>query len=90
MKRKVPRPELELKVVRIGNSRGVRLPKEVLARYQIREAVVLEVRDDGLLLRSKRDGRLSWEETYRACTREREDWRDLEGTLADGLDEESW
>jgi antitoxin MazE len=84
-----PRPaELELRVVRIGNSRGVRLPKEVLARYQIRETVVLVVRDDGLLLKGKRDGRLSWEETYRACSREREDWKDLEATLADGLDDE--
>jgi antitoxin MazE len=85
------RPEkLELKVIRIGNSRGVRLPKEVLSRYQIREAVVLEVRDDGLLLKGKRDGKLSWEETYRACARERENWKDLEATLADGLDEEVW
>jgi antitoxin MazE len=90
MKPKARRTELELKVVRIGNSRGIRLPKNVLARYQIREAIVLEVRDDGLLLRSKRDGRLSWEETYRACARARENWKDLEGTLADGLDEEGW
>jgi antitoxin MazE len=84
------REKVELKVVRIGNSRGVRLPKEVLVRYKIREAVVLEVRDEGLLLRGKRDGRLTWEETYRESVRERENWRDLEGTLADGLDEEVW
>jgi antitoxin MazE len=76
--------------VRIGNSRGVRLPKEVLARYRIREAVVLEVREDGLLLRGRRDGRLSWETTYREAARERESWRDLEATLADGLDEVAW
>jgi antitoxin MazE len=81
---------LELKVVRIGNSRGVRLPKQVLARYRIREAVVLEVREEGLLLRGKGDGRWSWEETYRAAARERENWKDLEGTLADGLDEDAW
>ena len=85
------RPEtLELKVIRIGNSRGVRLPKEVLARYRIREAVVLEVREEGLLLKGKRDGKLTWEETYRASARERENWKDFETTLADGLDDEAW
>ena len=85
------RPEkLELKVVRIGNSRGVRLPKEMLARYRIGEAIVLEVRDEGLLLKGKRDGKLSWEETYRASARERENWKDLDATLADGLDDEAW
>jgi acyl-coenzyme A synthetase/AMP-(fatty) acid ligase len=56
----------------------------------LREAVVLEVREDGLLLRGRRDGRLSWEATYREAARERESWRDLEATLADGLDEVAW
>src|SRR5687767_13880632 len=51
MPSKTRRERIELKVVRIGNSRGVRLLKEVLARYRIREAVVLEVREEGLLLR---------------------------------------
>ena len=37
--------KVELKVVRIGNSRGVRLPKAMLERYQIKDALVLEARD---------------------------------------------
>ena len=82
---------LELKVVPIGNSRGVRLPKAVLDKYAIRDAVVVEEREEGLLLRSKKDKRLSWEETYREMAREREDWADFESTVADGLDpKEKW
>ncbi len=81
---------LELKVVRIGNSRGVRLPKTVLDKYAIRDAVVVEQREDGLLLRSKKDRRLSWEETFKAMAHDREDWSDLDGTLNDGLDKEPW
>ena len=81
----------ELKVVPIGNSRGVRLPKAVLDKYAIRDAVVVEEREEGLLLRSKKDNRLSWEETYKEMAREREDWSDLESTVADGLDpKEKW
>ena len=81
----------ELKVVAIGNSRGVRLPKAVLDKYAIRDAVVVEEREEGLLLRSKKDKRLSWDETYQEMAREREDWRDLESTVADGLDmKEKW
>jgi len=76
----------ELKVVAIGNSRGVRLPKAVLDKYAIRDAVVVEEREEGLLLRSKKDKRLSWNETYEEMAREREDWSDLESTVADGLD----
>jgi len=82
---------VELKVVRIGNSRGVRLPKAVLERYEIRDALVLEAREEGLLLRGKKDKRLSWEETYREMAREKEDWSDLDATMADGIDlEHRW
>lgn len=75
----------DLKVVVIGNSRSIRLPKSLLDKYAITDTVVIEEREDGLLLHSKHDQRLSWEETYQAMAREREDWSDLEVTLADGL-----
>lgn len=81
---------LELKVIRIGNSRGVRLPKAVLDKYAIRDAVLVEQRDEGLLLRSKKDRRLSWDETFKAMAHEREDWSDLDRALDDGLDTEPW
>ena len=82
---------IELKVVRIGNSRGIRFPKAILERYAIKDAVVLETRDDGLLVRNKKDKRLSWGDTFQEMAREREDWSDLESAAADGLDQaEKW
>ncbi len=80
----------ELKVVAIGNSRGVRLPKTVLDKYAIRDAVLVEEREDGLLLRSKKDKRFSWDETFKDMAREREDWSDLDAALNDGLGQETW
>lgn len=74
--------------MQIGNSRGVRLPKAVLDRYSITDALVLEVRGEGLLLRNKKDKRLSWENAYKEVAREHEDWSDLDATTADGLDKE--
>jgi antitoxin MazE len=83
--------KLELKVVQIGNSRGVRLPKAVMERYQIKDALVLEAREDGLLLRGKKDKRMTWEETARDMAREKEDWSDLDTAVADGLEPgEKW
>lgn len=83
--------KVELKVVQIGNSRGVRLPKAVLDRYEIKDALVLEAREEGLLLRGKKDKRMTWEETFRDMARENEDWSDLDATVADGIDPgEKW
>ena len=80
---------IELKVVPIGNSRGVRLPKALLDKYAIKGELVLEERTEGLLLRNKRDKRLTWEDTFKEMAKEREDWGDLDATIADGLDQES-
>ena len=85
------RPPLrELKIVQIGNSHGVRLPRELLAKYLMRDAVILEERKDGVLLRSTGSPRLSWEETYKEMARDREDFADLDVALADGLHREPW
>jgi antitoxin component of MazEF toxin-antitoxin module len=59
-----------LKVVRIGNSRGVRLPAPMLSHYRIGHAVIAERTAEGILLRPKRDGRLSWDDTFRATAAE--------------------
>lgn len=92
MTRKSPArtPARQLKVVRIGNSRGVRIPRQLLSKYRIEEAVVMEERSDGLLLHGINDGRLSWEDTYKQTARAVDDWRDLNATLGDGIDEDSW
>lgn len=83
---------LELKVTRIGNSRGVRLPAATLERYQIGESVVMEERSDGILLRPVGQSvpLLSWEETARQMAASDEDWSEWDATLADGLDAVPW
>jgi len=82
---------IELKVVAIGNSRGVRLPKAIMEKYAVKDLVIAEEREDGLLLRAKGDKRLSWDETFKEMAREREDWTDLDVTLGDGMDpKERW
>jgi antitoxin MazE len=76
----------ELKVTRVGNSRGLRIPAEVLRRYQIGDVVLMEQRPDEIVLRpkSKRGQKLSWAETYQQMAQAEEDWSDWEA-LPEGL-----
>ena len=85
-------PHHELKVARIGNSRGVRLPAEILERYRIGDSVIMEERADGILLRPRGPAtpKLSWEETARAMAAASEDWSQWDVTSADGLDAVPW
>ena len=76
----------EVKLVSIGNSQGIRIPKELLDRYGWSETLLLEEMEESIVLRGKVTDKLSWEATYRAMAAEGEDWTDWEATIADGLD----
>lgn len=76
-----------IKIVPIGNSMGVRLPKNLLQKYGFANSLVLEETDRGLLLRKTHDKKLSLVDTYKAMAKESEDWSDYDSTLADGLEE---
>jgi len=82
----------ELKIAKIGNSRGVRIPAEVLRRYAFGDAAILVESVDGILLRPKQqaDAKLSWSDTAKAMAAAAEDWSDWEAAAADGLDDIPW
>jgi antitoxin MazE len=78
----------DVKSVQIGNSQGVRIPKDLLQKYGLSESLVLEETDRGILLRKKREDKLSWEKTFKAMAEEGEDWTDLDAALLDGLEDD--
>ena len=75
-----------VQLIAIGNSKGIRLPKALIQKYGWSDSLVLEETGDGVFLHSPKKSKLSWRDTYRAMAETDEDWRDLDETLADGLD----
>ena len=73
----------DIKLVPIGNSKGVRIPKALLQKYGFNNSLLLEETDRGLLLLKKEDSKLSWEDTYKAMANEKEDWDAFDTTLLD-------
>ena len=82
----------ELKVARIGNSRGVRLPASSLKRYLVGSSLIMEERTEGILLRPVAGGvaKLSWEDTAREMAASDEDWSEWDVLAGDGLDSVPW
>ena len=78
-----------LKISRIGNSRGIRLPAALLRKYHIVDSLVLEEKPDEIVLRPtrKKAQKLSWDDTAKAMAASAEDWSEWEATASDGLDE---
>lgn len=56
---------MKTNVIRIGNSRGIRIPKTLLEQCHLRNEVELEVRDDHLVVRPAAKPRSGWEDAFR-------------------------
>ncbi len=84
---------MKTKVIRIGNSRGVRIPAAVLQAYDIHEGDELELdrRREGILLSVvNRPSVLSYEESYRqmaAEAAEHAEWSAWDTVAGDGVDD---
>jgi antitoxin MazE len=67
---------MEARLIQIGNSKGIRLPKGLISKYGFGDKVLLEALPEGILIHHTERGKLSWEDTYRAMAESNEDWSD--------------
>ena len=54
-----------LKVIEIGNSKGIRLPQALIKNYGIAEEIKVELNEDGILLKPIKGIRNGWEEQFK-------------------------
>ncbi len=52
------------RVVKIGNSQGIRIPKALLEQSGINSDVEIEVRNQSLIIRSAKRSRVGWDEAF--------------------------
>jgi len=78
---------METKLIEIGNSKGVRIPKKLIEKYHIMDNLEIVEEDNGILIKSKKgkNKKLSWEETYKEMRNEKEDWNDFDSVISDGI-----
>jgi antitoxin MazE len=56
---------MEISVVKIGNSKGIRLSKTLLERYNIKDSVELIMEKGYIILKPKEEVRKGWGEAFR-------------------------
>jgi antitoxin MazE len=77
---------IKTSVIRIGNSRGIRIPKAILEQCNLEGDVELEARGDHIVVRSTAKPRAGWDEAFQTMA-DRGDDTMLDG---DALVETSW
>ena len=65
---------MTVSVVQIGNSRGIRLPKNILRELKIKDEVEMTVSNDSLIIKSVEiKPREGWSEAFSQMAKEKED-----------------
>jgi len=81
---------MKTELVRIGNSRGIRIPKPLIEQCGFGDQVDLRVHNDCLVISPERRPRDGWEEAFRAAGPSVEDERLLESAGASEFDRKEW
>jgi antitoxin MazE len=64
---------MRTRIVKIGNSQGVRIPKLLLERSNLAEEVELEAEENRIVIRSTRQPRQGWESAFRTMAERGDD-----------------
>lgn len=75
-------------LIRIGNSRGVRIPKAIIEACGLTEEVELSVEPGRLVVTPVEHPRAGWEERFAAAKVEKDD--DLADDVVNSFDDHEW
>ena len=82
---------MKTNIVRIGNSKGIRLPKSVLEQCCLRDSVELEVEGSVLIVRPIYAPRSGWSEAFSEMGRHKDDkLLDEDTALVTEWDKSEW
>ena len=64
---------MRARIIKIGNSQGIRIPKTLLDQTQLSEEVELEVEDRHIIIRPAAYPRQGWEEAFQSMAEHGDD-----------------
>ncbi|HEX9019297.1 MAG TPA: AbrB/MazE/SpoVT family DNA-binding domain-containing protein [Anaerolineaceae bacterium] len=80
---------IRAKVVKVGNSRGIRIPRTVLEQAGLTDEVEMTVEGNKLIIQASRHPRQGWEERFADMAQQGDDQL-LDETLPTQWDGDEW
>jgi antitoxin MazE len=82
---------IKVKIIRIGNSRGIRLSKSLIEQYNMKDEVLLEAKKDSIVIRPVKKQRADWDKSFENMRLKGDDVLLDEGTeFGSEWDETEW
>lgn len=82
---------MRARVIKIGNSKGLRIPKPILEQTGIMDDVEIEVEKNKIIIRPVKDVRDGWENAFKLMRKKGDDELVIEDEkISHSWDEEEW
>ena len=81
---------IKTRIIRIGNSKGIRIPKILLDQTNFGEEVELELEENRIVIRSSHSSRQGWEEQFIKMAEQGDDILIDEAVKLSSWDEKEW
>lgn len=80
---------MQTHIIKIGNSKGVRIPAHILQQCKIEELINLEIVDGKIIISSAEKPRQGWDEQFRLMRKNGDDKLLIDDSLKTG-EEDDW
>jgi antitoxin MazE len=81
---------MRARIIQIGNSRGIRLPKALLEQANLTEDVQMEAKPNQIIIRSAHLPREGWDEAFRRVADGSDDRMDEGAASLSTFDDSEW
>ncbi len=81
---------MRARVIKIGNSQGLRIPKPILEQTGIMDDVEIEVEKDQIIIRPVKNVREGWDAAFKRMSQRGDDAPLINENISNSWDEEEW
>ena len=82
---------MRARIIKIGNSKGLRIPKPILEQTGIIDDVEIEVEKNQIIIRPVKDARDGWDDAFKLMGQKGDDELIIEDdNISHSWDEEEW
>lgn len=81
---------MKAKVIQIGNSKGIRIPKNLLAEFGDSEEVYMEATRGSIVIKPARHARYNWAEKFKEMAKNKDDVLIKDSIGLSSWDDKEW
>ena len=81
---------MRARVIKIGNSQGLRIPKPILEQTGISDDVEIEVEKNQIIIRPIKNAREGWDTAFKRMGEKGDDEMIIDDKISHSWDEEEW